>query len=195
MAFCKNCGQPMADDAAFCANCGTPAAPQQAAQQAAQQNYQQAAQPQQAYQAPVQGQPIVTGDADVQQNRGIAWLSYVGLLFLIPLFVRKTSDYCKFHVKQGATICALEIAYSIVKAIIMAILGAIFSESYYGFRFYTAPYYVFDVIFNLAYIFIAVISIMGIVAAATGQKKELPLVGKIPFIGDLIEKIYAAINK
>ena len=80
---------------------------QQAAQpvdpQGYQQNYQQAAQPvdpqgyQQNYQqgyAPQQGyaQPYVTPDMDVQQSKGIAWLSYMGLLFLIPMFVRRQSD-------------------------------------------------------------------------------------------------------
>ena len=141
MAFCKNCGQQIPDDATFCANCGTPV------QQAAQQAYQQ---------APTPNTPApINADQDAQQNRGLAWLSYVGLLFLVPLFVRKDSEYCKFHVKQGATICAIEIAYSIVKAILMAIFGAIFSYSYYGYRIHTAPYFVFDTIFNLVYIFLS----------------------------------------
>ena len=188
MAFCKNCGQQMNDDAVFCANCGTPVENAQQAQQQAQQQTQQ--------QAPVQP-TVVTGDADVQQNRGIAWLSYVGLLFLVPLFARKSSDYCKFHVKQGATIVALELVFYIAKAIILAIINAVAPGHYswLGYYHHSTVYNVFDIIFNLASIFFIVVAIMGIVFAAKGQKKELPLISKIPFVGDLMEKIYAALNK
>lgn len=37
--------------------------------------------------------------------------------------------------------------------------------------------------------------IIGIVRAATGKQIELPLIGKIPFIKTLMDKIYASINK
>lgn len=76
MKFCKNCGQQLNDDAGFCPSCGTPAnndAANAAAPEA----------------APVQ--PVVMDEAaDVQANRGIAWLAYCGLLLLVPLFARKT---------------------------------------------------------------------------------------------------------
>ena len=178
MAFCKNCGQQMNDDAVFCANCGTPvegAPQQQAPQQAPQQpTYQQ---------APVTPQ-VLSPEADVQQNRGIAWLSYVGLLFLIPLFVRKASAYCQYHVKQGATLFVCDIAYFIAKSIILAIIDAIVpGERYFGYVFHSGVYNVFNVIFNLGAIFFVVLMIIGIVNAAS------------PFIANLMDKIYAALNK
>lgn len=182
MAFCKNCGQQLADDAVFCANCGaqqTPQAQQNNAQ--AQQNY--------AQQAPVQPQVMNADGSPLPSEKGVAWLSYVGLLFLVPMFARKNSEYCRFHVKQGATICAVEIAYAIVKAIIMAIINAIFpGYTYWGITVHSGVYNAFDIIFSLAYIFIAVISIIGIVSAATGNKRELPLVSKIPWIANLLDK-------
>ncbi len=188
MAFCKNCGQQMNDDAVFCANCGTPVdnAQQAQSQQQAQQNYQ----------APVQP-TVVTGDADVQQNRGLAWLSYVGLLFLVPLFARKNSAYCQFHVKQGVTLCACEIVYLIAKSILLAIINAIAPGHYtwYGYYTHSTLYNVFNIIFGLVYIFFVVVMIIGIVSAAKGEKKELPLIGKIPFIANLMDKIYASLNK
>ena len=177
MAFCKNCGQQINDDAAFCPNCGTTVG--------------NAQQPQQ---APVQPQ-VVSGDADVQQNKGIAWLSYINLLFLIPLFVRKTSEYCKFHVKEGANVCACELAYVIATRILLLIIDLPTRTYYYGFYTPSYIYYVFNTIFSLGYIFLVVVSIMGIVRAATGKKLELPLIGKIPFIKTLMDKIYASINK
>ena len=180
MAFCQNCGQQLPDNANVCPYCGTAVN----AQAAPRQEYQQAA-PQQ----PVN--PTVMPDQDVQQSRGIAWLSYVGLLFLIPMFVKKDSEYCRYHVKQGATLCAVEIAYLITKSILLAIINAIFpGYSFYGYTVHSGVYNVFSVLFSLAYIFLVVISIIGIVNAAKGQKKELPLISKIPWIANLLDKFY-----
>ena len=188
MKFCRNCGAQLEDNAAFCPTCGTATSAAQA---------QQAAPQQQA--APVQPQ-VMTGDADVQQNRGIAWLAYMGILLLVPLFARKRSEYCKFHVKQGATLCAVEIAYYIVQAIIMAIVKAIFpGKLMYGI--YTIYYQdsvatiIFRLLFAAGSVFLVVLAIMGIVNAATGKQKKLPLIGQIPFIEMLMDKIYAALNK
>ena len=108
MAFCKNCGQQMNDDAVFCANCGTPV-----------DNAQQAQQPQQAPVQPV----VMNGDADVQQNRGLAWLAYIlwTPVFLVPLFVKKRSPYCQFHVKQGATLWATHFVYWLLTTILISV--------------------------------------------------------------------------
>ena len=131
-------------------------------------------------------------------DKGLAWLAYIpwAPVFLVPLFVRKTSEYCKFHVKQGATLWAVGVAYEIVKAILLAIINAIFPGRY-GFYVYrhSAVYGVFNFIFWAGSVFLFVLAIIGIVYAATGKKKELPLIGKIPWIGMLLDKIYAAINK
>ena len=206
MAFCHQCGQQLPEGANACPNCGTfvngqapvQQAPVQQApvQQAPQQNYQQPQpgmqnyqQAPQGYQAPVQ-QPA-TPEADVQQNRGIAWLSYVGLLFLIPMFARKESEYCQFHVKQGATLFAVELAYTIVTRILLAIINAIFPGDWFIYFYsYSAVYNVFNVIFSAGYIFLTVLAIIGIVNAATGKKNELLLIGKIPWVAKLLDKFY-----
>ena len=212
MALCKNCGQQLPENANACPYCGTfvneqnaqqaaqpveQQAPQQNYQQAPQQNYQQNYQqaPQQNYQ---QGyaQPYVTPDMDVQQSKGIAWLSYMGLLFLIPMFVRRQSDYTRFHVKQGVTLFAVELAYGVTYSILMAIINAIFPGHYtYSYLYYLPSYYVHSSVYNvfsfllgLGYIFFLVVAIIGIVNAATGKRKELPLIGKIPWLATLLDK-------
>lgn len=220
MAFCKQCGKQIPDNANACPFCGTMVAAQAPQQAAPQQNYQQA--PGQGYAAPQQGYPqqgyqqpgygyaqqpgyaapqqqaYVSPEMDIQQSRGIAWLSYVGLLFLIPMFVRKYSDYTRFHVKQGATLFCAQLAYWIPVWIIMAIIdGATdpITRSYYnGYRWvvtqvapHSAVYYVFYSIFALISGFFVVLEIMGIVNAATGKKRELLLIGKIPWIAKLLD--------
>ena len=76
-----------------------------------------------------------TIDPDVQDGKGIAWLSYLGILFLIPLLTKKENKFCKFHVKQGLVLLIASIlltwipflGWFIISAIvlILAIIGII----------------------------------------------------------------------
>lgn len=38
---------------------------------------------------------------DIDDNKLLACLSYVGILFLIPLLAKKDSKFCQEHAKQG----------------------------------------------------------------------------------------------
>ncbi|MFH1781618.1 MAG: hypothetical protein ABH835_03330 [Patescibacteria group bacterium] len=38
---------------------------------------------------------------DVEENKAIACLSYLGILFLIPLLAKKDSKFAQTHAKQG----------------------------------------------------------------------------------------------
>ena len=204
MVFCKNCGNQISDDAMFCDKCGTSVNDNGASAQQNEQQYggpqqysgaQQYSDPQQnGYaQQPVQPE-ILSDDADVQKNKGIAWLSYLSLLFLIPLFAAKHSEYTRFHVRQGATLCAASLAYAIVQAVLMAILNSIFRPELTWFGYRQHPFVsLVGVILGLASIFFLVLAIIGIVNAATGKRAELPVIGKFDLIAKLIDKIYDAI--
>ncbi len=178
MALCKSCGQQIPEDASSCPNCGTSVDTADA-----QQNTQQA------YQA----QPM---DADVQKNKSIAWLAYFGILLLIPLFARKASEFCKYHVKQGALLLCVDIAYNIVTNIFTALLGLVFRGHYYYYVYVPNPIVsIFSFIFGIGNILLFVLAIIGIVNAATGKYKEVPILGKIKILDPLMDKIYASLNK
>ena len=115
-------------------------------------------------------QPYVQYDPrDVQQTKSIAWLSYLGLLFLIPMFVYKESPYTKFHVNQGIVLCILDVAGGIVLGIVSAVLGWI---PFVG--------WIISGLLSLAFgVFVLVLMILGIVNAATGKAEPLPIIGKI----------------
>ncbi len=214
MAFCRNCGQPIDDNAAVCASCGAAqtvqeAAPQQpvyqqAPQQAApqqpvyQQAPQQAAPQQPVYQQAPQAQPAPA--VDPTEDKSLAWLSYFGILLLIPLFARKASKFCQYHVRQGAILFAACLAYTIVTQVLLAIINAVTPKQikYLWYVPYEAPsaiYEVFNIIFSLGSIFFLVIAIIGIVNAVKGDEKELPVLGKIKLLEPLMDKIYASLNK
>lgn len=186
MAFCKNCGTNLPEGATFCSSCGTPVA-----NEAAQAQTQQTAPQPQQYQANTQQaapQQPVSADADVQNNKFMAVLAYIGILVLIPLFAAKNSKFAQFHARQGLTLAIIEVAYSIVTAIINAILGAVLPpvEKYsLWLGYYTTPNPVASIIsaiFGIASIAFLVLAIIGIVNAVKGEEKELPVIGKIDFI-------------
>ena len=184
MAFCKNCGQELKEGVQFCANCGTPvdAQPQQAKQ----------VQTEQVRTEQLQAEPVTAVPVDdVAANRGIAWLAYFGLLFLVPMFARKNSEYCEFHVRQGVVVCAACIAYAVTVNILLLIVGAIFlGGSFLGYTYHSGVYNFFNVIFSLGYIFFTVFEIIGIVNAATGKQTKLPIFGSINILDPLMDKIY-----
>ena len=41
------------------------------------------------------------GDKDIEENKILALLSYLGVLVLVPLFGKKDSPFVQFHAKQG----------------------------------------------------------------------------------------------
>ncbi|MBO4916275.1 MAG: hypothetical protein J5374_00165 [Bacteroidales bacterium] len=91
---------------------------------------------------------------DVSKNRLMAVLAYIGPLVLIPIFAAKDSKFAKFHANQGLILFLLEIVF--------CVLG--------GLKF-------IGWLFDLCNIVVAILAIVGIIYAAQGKAKELPVVG------------------
>ncbi len=94
---------------------------------------------------------------DIQQNKGMAFLAYLGILFLIPLLAKKDSPYAQFHAKQGLVLFLGWIAVTVINVI--PIIGQIISA--------------------LGSLFLIVLFIMGVINAFSGKVKELPLIGQL----------------
>ena len=90
---------------------------------------------------------------DVEKNKAITFLSYLGLLFLVPLLAAKESKFAQFHAKQGLV---LTIGW-FLGFILMPLLGI-------------------GILVELA---IIVLSIIGLVNVAQGKMEKLPLVGNL----------------
>ena len=93
---------------------------------------------------------------DVQDNKVYAILAYLGILFLIPLFVAKESPFAKFHTNQGIILFIIEVVLYVI-TLIVPILG---------------------ILTGLLSIGVLILAIIGIINAAKGEMKELPIVGK-----------------
>lgn len=166
--YCPQCGTQIQNDINICPSCGANI-----------NNYQT-----------VTDTPANT---DNNSDRGIAWLSYMGLLVLIPMFARKNSKLCQYHVKQGWTLFATEITYAIITNVLLLIINAIFPGRFsylIGSFSHSTVYNVFSILFMLGYIFFTVAAIIGIVHAAKGEKKEVILIGKIPLFANMLDKYY-----
>lgn len=133
-------------------------------------------------------EPIYNGnqtEVDIQPQNGkaMAILAYFGILVLIPWLAAKEDRYAQYHAKQGALLCLLSICYSIVTAIINSIMSAIFKP--------TLVYYIpvphpvasaVATVLSIASLFFFVLAIIGIVNAAQGKSKPLPIIGGFTFL-------------
>jgi len=91
------------------------------------------------------------------KNTGMAILCYLGILILVPLLTdAKNEAFVKFHLGQGIVLIIASIAISVINVI--PIIGQIIS-----------------ILGGLA---VFILWIMGIINAAGGQEKELPVIGQ-----------------
>ncbi len=110
---------------------------------------------------------------DKQNNKAMAILAYLGILVLIPIFAAKESKFARFHANQGLALCICEVAWMIINYIITLIL--IHSWS---FGLMT----LWGIINWLVCIAFLVFAIIGIVNAAQGNTKPLPIFGKMKIL-------------
>lgn len=180
MAFCGKCGTKVEEGVKFCPGCG--------AQMAAAQPETPQAQPAQAngFGAKVAGlnntaDTTGTYDAkDIADNKVMAILAYLGILWLIPFFGKKDSPYVAYHCRQGFNLLLAEIAY----AVLSAILSAIIKTPHYIYGVYYGSYTPgwLSTILWLISIPIFIVAVIGIMNAANGRAKELPLIGKFKIL-------------
>lgn len=122
---------------------------------------------------------------DVQDSKSIAWIAYLGILFFIPIVVKPTSKYSRFHANQGLLFLIFYAAVVIVWRIISALLFLIKIPVTYGTYFTRTVYetplaivIITNIIFAIIGLVIVAVAALGIYNAATGKAKELPLIGK-----------------
>lgn len=96
---------------------------------------------------------------DVQANKTMAIIAYI--IFLIPLLAAKDSAFARYHTNQGLVLLITVIAANVILGII-PIIGWLLLP-----------------LVNLA---LFVLMILGIVNAANGEAKPLPIIGGISLI-------------
>ena len=105
---------------------------------------------------------------DIQNNKTMGILSYIGLLVLVPIFAAKNSKFARFHANQGLVLVIAQAIVTTVLSILAAILAHI---PFVG--------WLFALLIRLVIPVVYIPSIIGIINAAKGQAKELPIIGGI----------------
>lgn len=173
MAFCGKCGAKVEDGVKFCPGCGASTEiPKEETTQQTQQTGQQTD-----FSAKIAGLNNTADNTaqfdaqDIQNNKTMAILAYIGILVLIPLFAAKESKFARYHTNQGLVLCIAEIAYGIAYAILSSVILAI------SWRLY----FLVSIIGLVSLVFL-VLLIIGIMNAANGRAKELPIIGKFKIL-------------
>jgi uncharacterized membrane protein len=114
--------------------------------------------------------PPVAGDmdpADIEKNKIFAVLAYVGLLFLVPLLAAPQSKFARYHTNQGVVLFLATLVLSAASFILtlIPVIGCV-------------------AMFVPMGIFVGalILMILGIINAASGQCKPLPIIGHYQLI-------------
>jgi uncharacterized membrane protein len=136
MAYCAKCGSQLNDGDNACSNCGEPV-----------------------FKA---AEPVVVNQSN---DKVMGVLAYLGILSLIPYFVKDQSSFVRFHAVRGLNLFLLELIGGVGSSIVGFIIPGL--GSLLGWICSVAG---------------LVFSIIGIINVANGEQKDLPIIGGIQFV-------------
>jgi uncharacterized membrane protein len=110
----------------------------------------------------------IADPADVEKNKVMAILAYIGILVLVPILAAKDSPFAKYHANQGLVLAIGGIGLGIVMVILSIIVSFIPFVNVVGWCFSC-------LLFPALTIGWLVLAIIGILNAGNGQMKPLPL--------------------
>lgn len=110
----------------------------------------------------------------INEGKSLAWLSYLGIFFLIPLLAHKDNPFSKYHARQGMVLFFLEVAIGILWGILGAIAAAIAVATYGGGGICV---FLVWLVMVILWVLVMVLSIIGIIQAATGKFWKMPILG------------------
>lgn len=93
---------------------------------------------------------------DIENNKVMSILAYIGILVLIPIFAAKDSDFARFHANQGLLL--------LICGIVLGLIALIPIVKYIAI--------IFDIV-------LLAMMIIGIINVCNGKAKDLPIIGAI----------------
>ena len=110
---------------------------------------------------------ITVDPKDAQDNKIMGILAYLGILVLVPILAAKESPFARYHSNQGLILCITWI----VVVIVFMILAIPLALAGLGLLAYLLQ--------SVIYLGLLILIILGIVNAAKGECKPLPLIGNL----------------
>lgn len=155
MSFCGNCGSQVGEGIKFCPGCGASMDVQ--GQNTGSVNQSNFSDNVRNLNNTADSTSNFTQE-DIAQNKVMAVLAYI--IFLIPLLAAKESPFARYHTNQGLVLFLAGIAVMFVG--IIPIIGWLIAL--------------------IAPLFITILAVIGIINAAGGKAKELPVIGKFQIL-------------
>jgi uncharacterized membrane protein len=125
--------------------------------------------------------PTAGKDADIEAGKGLAWLAYFGILFLVPMLANKDNKFSQFHAKQGMWLFIVEIVWWLIIWILTLVFTSVaMSGNPLAFGSWSGMWAVVSIIGLLSllgWLFFLIMAIMGIIKAATGKYWRMPILG------------------
>lgn len=91
---------------------------------------------------------------DVDENKLLAALSYVGVLVLVPLLVKRDDPFVRWHAKQGLVL---------LMGMVVAVMAAAWVS----------------VVGNVLFLVLLIVAVVGLVQALLGRRWKIPIIGQI----------------
>lgn len=171
MAFCEKCGAQIDDSAKFCNVCGAPRTP--ISEATVKDGTGTNGNTGKSGFAAIFDTPDHTAEFDpteINNNKVICVISYLWILFFLPLVCCPDSRYGKFHANQALILLLTSVALGIVTTIF----------SFMGF----IPF--IGILFNLLSALVSLcdlgLLLFGMINTGLGKSKELPIVGRFTII-------------
>ena len=112
-------------------------------------------------------------EEDIKNNKFFAVISYLPLLFMIPLIFKKESKFARFHANQGLSLFVCEVIVSVVYFILKWVFTLLaIAPLLIGLNF----------IMTVIFIFMLSILLVGVMNANGGLAKSLSFIGGIEII-------------
>jgi len=107
-------------------------------------------------------------EKEISDGKVMSIIAYLGILCFIPLLTSKENKYVMYHTEQGLALFITWVIVWIVFIILDPILYNLINFGYFCGG---------SLIYSLIRLFLFVLLIMGIINAAQGKIKELPVIG------------------
>ncbi len=108
---------------------------------------------------------------DIESNLALAVLSYIPFMFFIPMIIKPTSGYLRYHGIQGLTMFLTFVGLEFVDVLLCAIANAAVPGA--------VGSYISIAVTLIANLCVLLLIAIGIANAVKGYARELPIIGKI----------------
>lgn len=116
---------------------------------------------------------------EIQKSKVVCALSYLGILFFLPLVVYPDSRYGRFHANQGLVAFIFYCIVNVVRSLLSLMINLIFWNNYVGGIVAGLVSLLNGLISLVLSLLILVCILFGVINTLNGKAKELPVIGKI----------------